>query len=319
MAGSLAIGCGGSSHGDASGKAAALGLRAGLAAAAHARSPWRCARGIAATQVIAPHADGSVRIGVVADARGATPATLAALAAIRDEFTRAGVDVVVTAGGMATSDADLGQALDALAGAWPVIAVPGDREAVPALRRAVAASNGRVVDGSAAVFVIGGLALATIGGAPAAARLAAGAEGCTRDRADLDAVLGRLRAATPSGHRPARVLIAATAPRGHGDDASDRSRDGVHVGELDLAGGLVDQPIDLVVHPEVTDGPVAGHVALGAAPAARAIPAGVAAAAARYDRAGQPRRPTATLLTLDGDQLRWQPVPATGATLPPRP
>ncbi|MCE9580329.1 MAG: hypothetical protein K8W52_44840, partial [Deltaproteobacteria bacterium] len=210
--------------------------------------------------------------------------------------------------------------LAALAGPWPLVIVPGDREAMPALHRAISASGGKVIDGSAAVVTIGGLALATVGGAPAIERLAAGAEGCTRDPADIDAILGRLRAAAtePPVKRPARILIAPSAPRGRGA-SSDATADGIHVGDLDLAAEVAAYPVDLVIHPEVGPPPTAGHVALTTPPAGLALPAGSAAGTPRYDRDGQRRPPLAILVTLDGDQLRWQPVPAAGATLPPRP
>lgn len=310
------VACGGSNASRESGRRAAAGLDAGIAAAAHERAPWRCARGAAPPRPIAPHGP-TPRIGVVADARGADAATLASLGAIRDAFATANVDAVIAAGGMGTTDDELGRTLAAIAGPWPVVIVPGDREAIPAVHRAVAASGGTLLDGSAAVVTIGRMALGTVGGAPAVERLAAGAEGCTRDAADIDAVLGRLRAATTEP-RPARILIAPSAPRGRGA-SSDATTDGIHVGDLDLAAELAAYPVDLVIHPEVGPSPVAGHVALTKPPAGLALPAGSAAGTPRYDRDGQRRPPLAILVTLEGDQLRWQPVPAAGATLPARP
>lgn len=317
--GSLLAACGGSNSSRESGRAAATGLQAGLEVAAATRTPWRCARSTAPPIRIAPQAS-APRIGVVADARGADAPTLAALAAIRAAFADAHVDVVIAAGGMGTSDDDLGRTLAALAGPWPIVLVPGDREAMPAVQRAISASGGKLVDGAAAVVTVGGLAFATVGGAPAVERLAAGAEGCTRDRADIDAILGRLRAATtePPVARPARLLITPSAPRGRGA-SSDATVDGIHVGDLDLAAELAAYPVDLVVHPEVGPAPAAGHLALAATPVARAIPAGRAAGAPRYDRDGRPRPPLAILVTLDHDQLRWEPVPSASATLPARP
>jgi len=180
-------------------------------------------------------------IGVAADARGADAATLAGARTAAASFAGAHVDVVVSLGGLGTTRAEIEPVLAALAGggAWLLVALPGDREAIAAHREAVAAlaaKGVKIVDGSAlGVLIVDGVALGLVPGAPAGASerahgLVAGADGCARTRMDLEALSTRL-AAAPGPH----LVLAHRAPRQRGLAATDLALGGVHVGEVALA------------------------------------------------------------------------------------
>ncbi len=182
-----------------------------------------------------------VLVGVVADARGATPETLAAARAATVAFAAAHADVVISLGGQGQRREDIEAVLGALAaeGAWLLVALPGDREDVEAHRAAIAALAARglpVVDGSKlGMLVVDGVAVALLPGAPAAADgrthgLVAGADGCAREAGDLAAVATRL-AAEPGP----RMIASHRPPRQRGLAATDLAIGGVHVGERALA------------------------------------------------------------------------------------
>ena len=307
----LLAACGSKQPPGQSGRLAGEGLVAGVKAAAAEKAPWRCARG-GATPLALAH-DLPLVIGVVADAHAPSDATLAALAGFKDAFTRAHVAAVVTAGGMGTAEPELERTLGALVDpGWTVIAIPGDRESVPGLRAAVAALHGRggaIVDGAATRAIdLGSIKLATIPGAAFATRLAAGADGCTRDRADLDAALATLGPNVATAEPAPMIAISATAPRTTGD--SDLAPGGVHAGELDLAAALAAHPVDLIVHPQLGAPSPAGKLDPGAMWPSVAIAAGIADAAPRYDDAGRPLAPGALIVTVDRSGIRWQTIGA---------
>jgi hypothetical protein len=295
-----------------SGRLAAAGLIAGVKAAAAEQAPWRCARG-PATPLALTH-DLPFAIAVVADAHAPSDATLTALRGFKDAFTRAQVAAVFTAGGMGTAEPDLERTLGALTDpGWTVVAIPGDREDVAALRAAVAALHGKggaIVDGTRTRAVdLGAVKLATIPGEAFAARLAAGAGGCTRDRADLDAALATLGPNAATAKPAPMIAISATAPRTNG--ASDVAPGGVHAGELDLAAALAAHPVDLIVHPQLGAPSPAGKLDPGAMWPSIAIATGTADAAPRFDDAGKPLAPGALIVTVDRSGIRWQPIGAT--------
>ena len=231
--------CGGSS-------APPLGERVGplvgaaLTAADHERGPWRCAApdgpSLADEQLtvgghawkLGSHAvqrvDASpdVVIGVVADAAGAAPATIAALGRLRAKLEAARPTIVLTLGGMGANERELETTLAVLAdkASWPVVALPGDLEPVTAHDEAVATLRKRgvpVIDGRLAHRIeLGGATIATLPGAGAATRLPAGADGCSYRPQDVTAATTDLRDA-----KGIRILASFEAPRPAGEIPTD--------------------------------------------------------------------------------------------------
>jgi hypothetical protein len=273
-----------STGGPAAGAIAGAALARGLAAAEQAAPelwlPRRCAD--VAVAADGERSVGNVRlrqrggalelgdaaislIGVVADARDDGEATRESLTWAHDEFRRAGVDLVISLGGMGEDRAQIHAALAALSDErWLLVALPGDRESTAehaAAVQALAAEGWQVVDGtglSALVFERGAVGL--LPGAPSgrdgrAARLAAGIDGCVWEDADAVA-LGQALAERPGAH----VIAAHAPPRQRGLAATDVSLSGVHVGQPALADAAL-RAAALVVHGWVdeTGGRVAQH------------------------------------------------------------
>jgi hypothetical protein len=321
------------SAGGVSGTAAAKAVIAAMRAAESVRAPWRCARlrsdpappaapdafdaggrrwTIAGAALTAEPAGDGVRLGVVADARGDSDAAVAALTRLGTPFADGKVELVVAVGGMGASEDELVRTLEPLGrGAWPVVAIPGDRESWPALRRAVARLRGAgapVVDGARVRFVeVGGVVMATLPGMPFRERLAAGDDGCRHDEADVGAVLAALAARSPdgkAGRRP-RVLLSPRAPRTTGD-GSDLALGGVHAGDVGLAKALAEVPVDLVVHGQVAERPLAP----GRAPRGPVVlAAGAVDPAPRFDDRGMRLPAQAAIVAIDRrGGLAWRPV-----------
>src|SRR5262249_32204241 len=141
-------------------------------------------------------APGDIAIGAIADAAGSAPATLAALGRLRAKL--AGVDLVISLGGMGASRAELEAAFAALTdgGAWPLVALPGDLEPIPDQIEAIAAARQRgvaVIDGRLVQRIeLPGATIALVPGAGAPGRLAAGAEGCSYRDSDVAAAFADL-------------------------------------------------------------------------------------------------------------------------------
>ena len=158
---------------------------------------------------------GAATIGVIADAGGAAPVTLAALGRLRAKLDAAHVDVVIALGGMGATQSDLEATLGALAtgATWPLVAMPGDLEPAQANDAAVVALRGKgapVIDGARAHAIeLPGASIALLPGAGALDRLAAGSAGCGWRPSDVDALVHPL-----SGKPGVRVLAAFEAPRG---------------------------------------------------------------------------------------------------------
>jgi hypothetical protein len=312
-------------------------LAAALAAADEAREPWRCAApdGPAATEealttgshrwrlaghVMALDATGEVSIGVIADAAGSAPATLAALGRLRAQLQR--VDLVIALGGMGATRSELDAVFGALTdrAAWPLVALPGDLEPVPALTEAIAAARQRgaaVVDGRRVQRIeLPGATIALVPGAGAASRLVAGPDGCSYRVADVAAAFADL---TPRAGL--RILASAEPPRGAvageatgerglavsaGQEVDERneSRRSSHTGS---AGGEGSPPysIDIALHAATGDAassPCSGNrdgsaVALtpGSSDATPRLPGGA-------------RISTVGILTLRGAAWSWKPI-----------
>ncbi len=289
-------------------------LGAALDTADGLREPWRCAAldtpALADEQLatggrhwkLSGHSlartdnDVALVIGVVADAGGAAPATLAALARLRARLDQETPDLVLALGGMGSTRGELEATLGALAdrASYPVVAVPGDLEPAAALRDAVGALRGRgdaVIDSRLARWIeLPGATIATIPGAGSPARLVAGAEGCGWRAEDVAAVYAELSA------RPGlRIAATAEAPResSHGDAT----------GELALAATSA-HPIDIALHgPGVaTATPARGG---GRDGAAIALGPGTADATPRLP---EPHPPSAGVLAIRGNVWTWRPV-----------
>lgn len=311
--------CGSASSPPPPGAQLAQALEAALEAAQARRVPWRCAapdgptlaeETLAAgkrswklgggTMRLAGEGagQGAVAIGVVADAGGAAPRTLAALGALRKQL--AGADLVLVLGGMGASQAEIEAALGALAeGTAPVVAVPGDLEPAGEQAAAIArlrAQGRAVIDGRLARWLeLPGATIATIPGAGAAARLVAGVEGCGYRASDVTAVLEEL-----TKREGLRILASAEAPR--------LEVDGEPAGELALTVGAP-HAIDIALH-----GPTAEGVTRARAGrrdgAAAALTPGSSDATTRLP--GPRRAASAGMLHLERTGWRWRPVEAPG-------
>lgn len=245
----VSIGCGSAKPPATAAQQVGPALAAALVAADHTREPWRCAAadlpGLEAPAIPGwqVNASGLVRagdelvVGVIADAGGAAPKTLAALGRLRERMEAAHADAIVALGGMGSDERDLEATLGVIAAprtgkpAWPVIAVPGDLESVGAELAAIAALRARgatVLDGRLARWITGNaFALAILPGATIPVDRA---NGCAWTPADVTRIYAEL------ADKPGlRVALVAAAPR----DAGEVS------GEL----ALVPEPaIDVVVH-----------------------------------------------------------------------
>jgi hypothetical protein len=287
-------------------------IAAALVAADQTREPWRCAapegpslatetlatgsrRWQLAAHAMTLEAEGDVAIGVIADAAGSSPPTLAALGRLRAQLGR--VDLVIALGGMGTTQAELEAAFAALAdrATWPLVAMPGDLEPVDALAGAIAAARQRgaaVVDGRLVQRIeLPAATIALVPGAGAASRLVAGRDGCSYRASDVTAALAAL---TPLAGL--RILASAEPPRTTRGDAA--------TGELGLTPGA-GQQIDLALHgptDEAASPARSGH----RDGAAVALTPGSSDATIRWP--GAARHPTAGVLTVRGNAWSWRPV-----------
>lgn len=290
-------------------------LTAALAAADQARAPWRCAApdgpiAADATIAVGPHTwktaghtlsrtttnkAADFVVGVIADAGGSAPATLAAIGRLRGKLARA--DLVLVLGGMGATQAELEATLGVLGDrpTFPMLVIPGDLEAMPALAAASAALRTRgitVFDGRMIQWVEGpGVSIATIGGAGARGRLVAADDGCAYREGDVTAALLALSA------KPGiRILASAEAPRS--------VRGGEPAGELALTAGA-DQEIDIALHGPLTPGASRSRAG-GRTGDAVALTPGTVDATPRLPGPATP--PTAGLLIVSGDAWTWKAI-----------
>lgn len=314
--GVVAAACGGSSP-PPPGAQLAQAVVAAVDAARAARRPWRCAAAdgpalAEETLTVGKRAwklsgrtmalagdGGALVIGVVADAGGAAPRTVAALAALRGKLAEA--DLVIALGGMGASQAELEATLGTLAeGApWPVVALPGDLEPAAAQAAAVArlrAQGRAVLDGRRVGRIeLPGATIATIPGAGGAARLAAGVEGCGYRAVDAAAAFEELT-------KQPGLRIAATA------EAPRIAVGGEPAGELALTAGE-SRPIDVALHGPTSEAATPERAGRRDG-AAVALTPGSSDATARLP--GPRHAPSAGLLRVTGGEWRWQPVEVAG-------
>jgi len=256
--------------------------------------------------------DREVVLGVVSDARGAGAETLAEIARMRGAFEEAGVELVVSLGGMGKRQDEIEPVLAALSrGApWPLWALPGDREELPAHRAAVASLRGAgaaVFDGSAIRFVdMGGVTLGSLPGGAHPGRLVAGRLGChhrAHDGARLADELARADGV--------RVWVGQTPPRQRGPASSDLATGGIHVGETELASLVTRAGAHVVLHGLVDEaalGKAAGRAALvdGAAPVV--LGTGPLDASPLSDPTGPVYRGAALVLEISPRTARWSRI-----------
>ncbi|HUS63509.1 MAG TPA: hypothetical protein VMZ28_03160 [Kofleriaceae bacterium] len=207
------------------------------------KSEERCAEVREGAQVTRPGlgaAGKAVRLGLVADARDASPATLGNLERLAGVFHKERVAAVIALGGLGATEDEIARVLQALKGAQvPLLALPGDREPEAAWTAALARVKKAGVDvvDLAKVRAISseGIGIVSLPGRPGAHYAA----GCRYRAADVEA-LKALDAGLVDAARPV-VLVAHTPPRGHGPDAIDWAAGGANDGDLALAkllGGL---------------------------------------------------------------------------------
>jgi hypothetical protein len=312
------------------GRRAALGIVVALAACGHksehggvpkagailtalfhasedAKQPWRCSaldvpalpdedlgHGWTTHDHTLARGDEGLVVGVIADAGGSAPNTLAALGRLRAQFDAAKPDLVIALGGNGRDDKELVATLGALGdrAPWPIVSLPGDLESETAHRQALATLRKRgdvVLDGRQVRFIeSGGVTIGTIPGAGARERLVAGGDGCGWTAADIATLYGAITA--KSG---VRIIASAEAPR--------RMTGGEPTGELAL---VPPQPIEVLIHGPVTPAP---SVAVsGSRDGAKAVlTPGTADATTRLPG---PHTPSAGILSVRGQTWTWKPL-----------
>lgn len=308
-------------------------LTAMLGVADRTRAPWRCSgsRELAADAAFGAWdlrrgtlrhtatASKPLLIGIVADAAGNAPKTLASLARLRAAFERASVDLVLTLGGMGSTQAEIAATVGTLVGGWPIVALPGDLEPMSAHLAAIAELRARgaaVIDGRGVRTIEGQDAMvALLPGVGSVYRTVGGSDGCVWAASDIAEVHREL-----SRFAGLRIAVSAEAPRaiatpgfaggrstpGEGvrsaianPGEADAIIDGEATGEVALVPQV---PIDVVVH-----GPT------GAAPSPDAhgdrsgakisLSPGSADATTRLPPSG---KPAAGVLTLVDRAWEWQ-------------
>lgn len=287
-------------------------LVAALGAADQVREPWRCAApdgpSIAdetltagahkwqlGARVMKLDEPGEIAIGVIADAAGSAPQTLAALGRLRAKLAR--VDLVISLGGMGASRAELEATFAAITdrATWPLVVLPGDLEPVPAQVEAIAAARQRgaaVIDGRLVQRIeLPGATIALVPGAGTVSRLVAGPDGCAYRATDVAAVFADL---TPRAGL--RILASTEAPR--------EVVRGEPTGELAMTAGA-GQQIDIALHGP-TDGAVTPARSGDRDGAAVPLTPGSCDATPRLP--GPRRAPTAGILTLRGSAWSWKPI-----------
>lgn len=284
-------------------------LTAMLAVADRTHAAWRCSgpRELAADAVFAngwKTSAGTLRldapetrelvIGIVADAGGSDPKTLAALGRIRNALDAAGAKLVVTLGGMGATHVELRATLASLAGPWPLVALPGDLEAMPAQRAAIADLRGHdatigVVDGRGLRLIEAhGAVIGLIPGVGSAYRSVAGSDGCVWAASDVVELYREL-----SAFPGLRIAATPEAPREMGDGEAS--------GEIAL---VPEDPIDVIVHGPTQPAPTAAT--RGGRDGARvALSPGTADATARLPPVS---RSTAGLLVIRDRTWAWRPI-----------
>ncbi len=280
-------------------------------------APYRCAR--LATDLGEPNVESvawddahnalivepsgkSPRFATIADARATVNSDSKALEDLRDALNQQKIDVLISLGGLAVDEESIHRVLAPLtSGAeYLVLALPGDRESLPAHRAAIAAlakAGARILDASRYRFThIGGLRLATMPGVSKAAHVIAGDDGCLHTEADVTELQSSLAASK------APTLLLSYAPwRQQGTAATDLGIGGIHTGEIELRPLAETGQITALVHGMVSPKGTAssGSIHLGAPPNS------IATGSLSEDE----NTPTALLLSVSGAKLSWKRLP----------
>ena len=297
----LLVACGGAKAPSSAAPRIATALVATLTAADLTHAPWRCTADdlpelatatVGSWQVarntISHAAAPQLVIGVVADAGGADPKTLAALGRLRAKLDDEKADLVLVLGGMGTTQRELEATLVVLAKpSSPVIALPGDLESVSAEAASIAvlATKGTpVIDGRLVRWIeFPSLTIGAIAGVGAA-----GPDGCAWQSDDVLQLYQEL-AAKPGF----RIAALAAAPR--------ETLAGEPTGDVALVPGPT---IDLVIHGPTRPG--ASPAQTGGRDGARiALSPGTADASPRLP---ETRAPSAGLLIVNGTTWSWKPL-----------
>lgn len=310
-AAALLVGCGDSAP-PPSAPGVGKVLAAVLAAADAERAPWRCAAldtpMLADAQIatgerkwqLGGHvlrridSDDTIAIGVIADAAGSGPRTIAALARLRVELEKSAPDLVIALGGMGETQAELEATLGTLAerATWPVVSLPGDLESASAHGGALATLRTRgayVLDGRLVRWIeLPGVTIGTVPGAGARERLVAGVDGCQWRAEDIAKLYSTLTA------KPGmRIVASSEAPRARiaGEPA----------GELGLVPA---QPIEVALHGPAAPAPSPARA--GSRDGARIpLTPGTADATRRLPDA---HNPSAGLLVIRAGTWAWRPL-----------
>lgn len=238
---------------------------------------------------------GPFTIGLIADAGGAAAGTLAALGRLQTQLGDA--DLIVALGGMGATQAELEATLGTLAdrAKGPMIAIAGDLEPAPALTAAINQLRARgklVFDGRLARTIeLPGATIGTLPGSRSPTRLVAGPDGCGYTADTISALFAELTA------RPGlRILASAEAPRS--------TVNGEATGELAVTPGALNE-IDLIVHGPVSEAPSPANSGTRDG-SATALTPGTSDATTRLPDPA--RKPSAGLLTIDGNSWKWKPL-----------
>ncbi len=302
----LLLGCGSAPPAEHVGTRVGPAITAALGAFDEARAPIQClgsgklvdetfGRWKLTSTTATATGTGPITVGLVADAGGAAAATLAALGRLQTQLGDA--DLILALGGMGATQAELEATLGTLAdrAKGPVIAIAGDLEPAPALTAAIAqlrARNKLVFDGRLARTIeLPGATIGTLPGSRSPTRLVAGPDGCGYTADNISALFAELTA------RPGlRILASAEAPRS--------TVNGEAAGELAITPGALNE-IDLIVHGPVSEAPSPASSGTRDG-SATALTPGTSDATTRLPDPA--RKPSAGLLTIDGNSWKWKPL-----------
>jgi hypothetical protein len=175
-----------------------------------------------------------VVIGLLAGLNEPGTATLSNIRFLLEQFKGAGVQMILVAGGVGSSENDNRVILSALAAApVPVLISPGAEENFKLLRKVIRELNSRhpqLIDMTMVRRVfLRHLAILSLPGYFKPFYLEAGASGCSYDNADLS-LLASLIVKDRTN-----VLLSASPPRGRDGSAVDIGRGNVNIGDPDLA------------------------------------------------------------------------------------
>lgn len=282
-------------------------LTALFKASEEVKQPWRCSaldvpalpdedlgHGWTTHEHTLARTDDGLVVGVIADAGGSAPNTLAALGRLRAQLDAAKPDLVLALGGNGNDDKELVATLGALGdrASWPIVSLPGDLESETDHQRALATLRKRgdvVLDGRQVRFIeSGGVTIGTIPGAGARERLVAGGDGCGWTSGDVATLYAAVTA--KSG---VRIIASAEAPR--------RMVGGEPTGELALA---PTEDIEVLLHGPVVPAPSAA--ASGGRDGAKVVlTPGTADATTRLPG---PHTPSAGILSVRGQSWTWKPL-----------